>query len=67
MGVFEARKGTTLAVSRIDARLGGCGQVVAVDLVTEAGAFIVEVFFLILKFGLLAFIIGHGDVAGGGQ
>lgn len=61
MGILEAREGATLAVGRVDAGLGRCGQVVAAVQVVEPGPFAVEGTLPILIIGMLAFI-GHGDI-----
>lgn len=73
MGILEAREGATLAVGRVDAGLGRCGQVVAAVQVVESGPFVVEGTLPTLIIGMLAFI-GHGDIGlwmgarrGGGQ
>lgn len=59
-GIIEAWEGATLTVSRVDAGLGRCGQVVAAIQVVEAGSFVEESSFPfpILVLGMIAFI-GH--------
>lgn len=61
VGAIETWEGATLAVGRVDAGLGRCGQVVAAVLVVGPGPFVVEGTLPISIFVMLPFI-GHGDV-----
>ena len=61
MQVIKAWKGATLAIGRVDAGLGRCGQVVAAVRVVKPGSLIAEGTFPILDLQAFAFT-GHGDV-----